>query len=212
MTAPWSSALTVGLLRLVTGVQVRLAAGPVPAGQAVFFANHTSHLDAAVIWASLPGPSRRCTRPVAARDYWWAGSARRFLAERVFQAVPIRRESDRAGGLANPLQPLFEALDTGSGLIVFPEGTRGSGAAVAPFKPGLYHLALRYPAIPLIPVHIDNLNRILPKGEVLPLPLVCALTFGAPLAPPAQTVPSEPEARAAFLDRARRAILELAPP
>jgi len=210
MTAEWGRTLMAGVVRLVSGVQIRFAAGPLPDRPGVYFANHTSHLDAAVIWSSLPEPIRVRTRPVAAQDYWWAGPSRRFLADRVFQAVPLRRGRSAASGLSNPLAPLYAALEAGSGLIVFPEGTRGSGPAVAAFKPGLYHLAVRFPEIPLVPVFIENLNRILPKGEVLPLPLVCALTFGAPMAITADEA-SDISAESAFLERVRQAVLELAP-
>src|SRR5438046_9546965 len=67
-------------------------------------------------------------------------------------------------------------------LIVFPEGTRGAGPEIAPFKSGLYHLSVGKPALELVPVYLDNVYRILPKGELLPVPIACCATFGPPLA------------------------------
>ena len=110
-----------GLIRLLTGAQARWTGCAPDPVQRIYFANHTSHLDFPVIWASLP---RRCdvlTRPVAARDYWDATRLRRYLAKDVFRAIMIDRN---AAGRDNPLRPMEEALDAGDSLIIFPEGTR----------------------------------------------------------------------------------------
>ncbi|MDN6321744.1 MAG: 1-acyl-sn-glycerol-3-phosphate acyltransferase [Halomonas sp.] len=105
----------------------------------------------------------------------------------------------------DPLAGMRRALDAGDSLILFPEGTRNTGEVpLLPFKTGLYHLALAYPDVELVPVWIDNLNRVLPKGERVPLPLLCTLTYGAPL----QLAPEEDKAE--FLVRAERALLGLA--
>jgi 1-acyl-sn-glycerol-3-phosphate acyltransferase len=74
------------------------------------------------------------------------------------------------------------ALDAGDSLILFPEGNRNTGDdLLLPFKSGLYHLARMRPEVDLVPVWIENLNRVLPKGEVIPVPLICTVTFGAAL-------------------------------
>jgi 1-acyl-sn-glycerol-3-phosphate acyltransferase len=88
-------------------------------------------------------------------------------------------------------------------IIVFPEGTRGSGEEIAPFKSGLYHLCRQKPELELVPVYLDNMNRILPKGELLPVPMLSRVIFGRPMA----LEPGEP--KPAFLERARAAIREL---
>jgi hypothetical protein len=54
-----------------------------------------------------------------------------------------------------------------------------------------------------VPVWLDNLRRVMPKGKLLPLPLLCTATFGAPLRLQAG------EEKQAFLDRARDALLAL---
>ena len=189
------------LVRLLTGARVRRVGEVRANGPAIYFANHTSHLDALVLWASLPPAIRARTRPAAARDYWGGSAFRRFLAERVFHAVLIERKEVRRD--ANPLEVMLAVLDRGDSLILFPEGTRGDGESIGPFKSGLHHLARDRPAVALVPVHIDNLNRILPKGEFLVVPLLSCISFGPPVKLEAG------ESRETFLRRAERAVREL---
>jgi 1-acyl-sn-glycerol-3-phosphate acyltransferase len=98
---------------------------------------------------------------------------------------------------------MLAALDGKRSLILFPEGGRQRGPELAPFKSGLYHLARRRPDVEFIPVLIDNLNRILPKGEVLPVPLLSCIRFGPPLRL------AENETKATYLARAREAVQHL---
>ncbi|OYW48349.1 MAG: hypothetical protein B7Z31_15115 [Rhodobacterales bacterium 12-65-15] len=99
---------------------------------------------------------------------------------------------------------MVAALDAGASLILFPEGQRNaSPEPLLPFKSGLYHLAKARPAVDLVPVWIANLNKVMPKGEVIPVPLICTLTFGSPL----HLAADEP--KEAFLDRAMAALLGL---
>lgn len=150
-------------------------------GQRVYFANHSSHLDFLILWACLPKSLRQTTRPVAAKDYWAKSALRLRVATNVFRAILIdRAHVSRAN---NPIDQLTAALENGDSLIIFPEGTRGSGEHIGNFKSGLYHLATRYPDAHYIPVYLENLNRVLPKGEFIPLPLICSVIFGAPLRP-----------------------------
>ncbi len=196
-----SSALLVGVVKLLVGAYARWIGSQPSARQRIYFANHTSHIDTLAIWSSLPGGLRRRTRPIAARDYWGAG-LRKYIATRGFGAVLIDRSRENAQ--ADPLDPLRAALQAGDSLIIFPEGTRGASAEPARFRSGLYRLAGEFPAVELIPVYLDNLHRSLPKGALLPLPLVCTVRFGAPVA----LTPGED--RESFLDRARAAVVALA--
>ncbi len=194
--------LLVWLARLLTGVQVRWMAPLSNVRQRIYLANHTSHLDALVVWGALPQALRRMTRPVAARDYWDADPVRRYLAQRVFRAVLIDRSREHRQ--SDPLRDMLDALDEGLSLILFPEGTRGPGEAIAPFRPGLYRLARARADMELLPVHLANLSRILPKGSIVPTPLLSRVTFGAPIR-------LEPgESPDSFLERARRAVEALA--
>lgn len=174
---------------------------PVPR-QRIYFANHTSNGDFVLIWTVLPAMLRRRTRPVAALDYWLAKPLRAFIGRDVFNAVLIDRRPEAR--VDDPVTLMTQALDEGASLILFPEGLRNMGDdPLLPFKSGLYHLARQRPEVDLVPVWISNLNRIMPKGEVVPLPLICTLTFGAPLhlAPDEEKQP--------FLDRASAALLSL---
>ena len=128
---------------------------------------------------------------------------REWLAGRVFRAVLIERRTVTREN--NPLAPMLEALRGGESLILFPEGTRNPDGEVNPFKPGLFHIAKARPEIALVPVFIENLNRVLPKGEILPVPMLCSVSFGEPLRL------ADGEAKLPFLTRARDAMLKLRP-
>jgi 1-acyl-sn-glycerol-3-phosphate acyltransferase len=191
-------------VRLLCGVQAHwqgVAPEPKPR---IYFANHTSNLDALVIWSALPPALRALTRPVAARDYWQEDAVRRYLALRVFNAVLIERKKVTAHD--NPIEAMVEAMGDRHSLIIFPEGGRNPGPEPAPFKAGLFHLARHRPDAELVPVFLENLNRVLPKGEVLPVPMLCSLTMGSPVRP------LEGETKPDFLERARLAVWNLRHP
>ena len=190
------------LVRLVTGVRME-SQWQEDSRQRIFYANHSSHLDFIVIWAALPSFARKRVRPVAAAEYWERGKLRPWLATKVFRAVPIPRTRERMRE-ENPFEIMQAALDEGSDLIIFPEGTRSETGEIGSFKSGLYHLAVRSPEAELVPVYLENLNRILPKGESVPVPLLGAIVFGPELGRPDETE-SKPE----FLIRAERALRAL---
>ncbi len=198
------AAAIIGFIRLLTGAQAYWRGSRPTAAQRIYFANHASHGDFVLLWASLPPWLRRRTRPVAGADYWNRSAVRRFVGGRVFRAVLIDRE--RREGSPDPVEQMAQALDGGDSLIIFPEGTRNTTDAVLlPFKSGLFHLANRCPRAELVPVWINNLARVMPKGELVPIPLLCTVSFGPALAR------IEGEDKAAFLARARDALLVLRP-
>ncbi len=189
-------------VRLFTGVRARWLECPVESPRSrIYFANHTSHLDFVVLWSVLPPAARRRTRPAAARDYWSRGRLRPWLAAHVFRAALIERE--HVTRTNNPVDQLAAVLAAGDSVILFPEGTRGSGPEMGDFKSGLYHLAKRQPEAELVPAYIENLNRVLPKGEVLAVPLICHVTFG----PPERL--GAGESKEDFLTRMRVAVVRL---
>lgn len=203
MFEPVIATLITAGARTVTGARsLWLGCTPEPV-QRIYFANHSSHGDFVLLWASLPPALRKRTRPVAGSDYWQKSPMRRYIINRVFNGVLIDRE--RKDPASNPLQPMLDALTQGDSLILFPEGTRNLEEGLLPFKSGLYHLAKSYPHAELVPVWIANLNRVMPKGRVLPLPLLCTTSFGAPL-----RLDSE-ESKEQFLLRSRDALLAMAP-
>ena len=196
--------------KFVTGAHTRWIDCAAETGQRVFFANHTSHLDFVALWAALPESTRVRTHPVAAQEYWESNRFRSYLAKRVFRSVLIGRP-DKPLSSGNPLlsggrsvlTPMLAELERGGSLILFPEGSRGSGEEVRQFKSGLYHLCMLMPHVEAVPVYLENLNRILPKGEFLPVPLLSRITFGPPIRP------AQGEAKDEFLDRARRSLSRL---
>jgi 1-acyl-sn-glycerol-3-phosphate acyltransferase len=195
-------ALLVFLVRLLTGASARWIACEPCDRPRVYFANHTSHLDAIVLWASLPPQLRSRTRPVAAADYWNVTAARRFLSTRLFDAILIDRKQVTAQN--HPIEAILKGIEGGRSIIIFPEGTRSeSGEELGEFKSGLFHLARKRPDLELVPVFLDNLNRVLPKGELLPVPMICSVFFGTPIRL------EDGERKSAFLAKARSAIKAL---
>ncbi len=198
----------VGVARLLTGVRAYWHRDTPQTAPTLYVANHTSHADFVLLWSSLPPALRRATRPVAAADYWRASAFRRFIGERVFRALLIRRDKAALADTDafDPVQRMAAALRAGQSLILFPEGVRNTGeAGLLPFKSGLFHLAQACPEVQVVPVWIDNLNRVLPKGMLVPLPLACSVSFGTTLA----LQPGED--KRAYLARAQAALLALRP-
>ncbi len=202
LNAP-SSVVIAGAARLLSGATVRWVGCTPEPRQRVYFGNHTSHLDAVLVWAALPTQIRLRTRPLGARDYWGTENPLRRLITRLSGAVLIARDNASVAARQEQIKTILESMGERWSLIVFPEGTRGAGPEIAPFKSGLYHLSLRKPALELVPVYLDNVYRILPKGELLPVPMACCVTFGPPLALRAD------EPKEAFLERAREAVQQL---
>ena len=192
--------LLLGFIRALTGAQARWHGCPPKAEQRIYFANHQSHADLVMIWAALPEELRGITRPIAAKDYWTASPFKQWITTEVFHAVYVDRQ--RVGD-ADPLEPLMEALSKGDSIIIFPEGTRGNAEEPQAFKAGLYNLAEQFPHVVLVPAWINNTQRVMPKGEVVPVPLLCSVTFGAPM----QLLPGED--RKTFLTRARDEVIAL---
>ncbi len=205
------ASLLAALARFISGVQVQWAGCEPDERQRIYFANHTSHLDFVVLWSALPSEIRANTRPIAARDYWSETPLRHYLVENVFNAVLVERgpmskaksHEDAKFVSRSLIEDMAAALGDRSSLILFPEGTRGTGEKVGEFRGGLYHLAVRRPDVELVPAYMENMNRILPKGEYFPVPMLSLLTFGKPIQVEAN------EEKDAFLERAREAVSSL---
>lgn len=191
------------LTRLLTAPQI-LQGGSTTHAQTIYVANHRSNADTVLIWSVMPARIRKHVRPVAAADYWHKSALRRFIGNDVFHILPIERRGDQRN--QDPIEQMCEALNAGSSLILFPEGTRNTtDAPLLPLKSGIAYLAAARPDIAIVPIWIDNLSGVMPKGEILPVPLICTLQFGTPVHRWAD------ESKADFLERLRQAMLDLAP-
>ena len=200
MRAKLMGLFLLGLIRLLTGAQARWQGCPPKAEQRIYFANHQSHADLVLMWAALPEELRSITRPIAAKDYWTKTPFKKWITTAVFNAIYVDRAKT---GEQDPLEPLIDALQSGDSVILFPEGTRGNQEEPQKFKSGLYNLAQKFPHVVLVPAWINNVQRVMPKGEIVPVPILCSVTFGAPISLGAD------EERSEFLTRARLAVLNL---
>ncbi len=196
--------LLCGFTKALTGARIRWVGCAPAATQRVYYANHASHGDFALLWACLPPDMRERTRPVAGLDYWNKGALRQYVSQRVIRAVLIDR--DPATRRQDPIAQMADAIVHGDSLIVFPEGTRNTtDVTLLPFKSGIYHLAARCPDVEFVPVWIENSRRVMPKGKILPVPLLCALTVGAPIHI------AEGEDKDTFIERCRSALAAMMP-
>jgi 1-acyl-sn-glycerol-3-phosphate acyltransferase len=193
-----------GFTKALTGARILWLGCAPDATQRVYFGNHGSHGDFALIWACLPPELRNRTRPVAGADYWCSGALRKYVAQHLINAVLIDRNP--ATRTLDPIRQMAGAIDDGDSLIVFPEGTRNTTeATLLPFKSGIYHLAHARSDVEFVPVWIENSRRVMPKGQLLPVPLLCTLSVGAPIKLQAN------EDKDAFIERTRGALLALMP-
>lgn len=188
------------IAKALSGATVRWVDCEPDTCQRIYFANHTSHLDALVLWSSLPRNIRSLTRPVAAVDYWQSGPIRRYMAS-VFDLLMIDRKKIKVHN--SPIDMMIREIGNTSSLIVFPEGGRNVTGEIGEFKSGLFHLAKKRPDLELMPVYIDNLNRVMPKGEFLPVPLLSCISIGAPI------FLESGETKHTFLKKARESVLKL---
>jgi 1-acyl-sn-glycerol-3-phosphate acyltransferase len=202
MVHPGATMLS-GLARWISGADVQWLWRPTETQPRVYFANHSSHLDALVLLAALPAPIRSVTHPVACQEYWQGSRLRSYLAGRVFGSVMIPRSQDALFAGRAIFSSLLRELERGCSLILFPEGTRGNGVEIADFKSGLYQLCRERAGLEAVPVYLDNLNRVLPKGRLLPAPSRSRVIFGSPLRLELG------ETRPDFLRRARHALQDL---
>jgi long-chain acyl-CoA synthetase len=145
-------------------------------GPALLIANHASHFDSATVLAALPEARRRRTAVAAAADYFFEDRRLAFVASLAWGAFPFHRTGPVAASLAH----CGDLADSGHSLLVFPEGTRSTTGQIAPFKPGIGLLA-RELGLPVVPIFMDGLFRVLPKGHTIPRPAPVRVVIGAPL-------------------------------
>ncbi|MDR0761699.1 MAG: 1-acyl-sn-glycerol-3-phosphate acyltransferase [Campylobacteraceae bacterium] len=191
--------LLIIFAKILTGVRLIWRGCPPSEKQRIYYANHSSHADFVLIWSALPRQIRENTRAVAAADYWTKTPIHRFMIHKMFNAVLV----DRSAKTINPLKSISEALKEGYSIIIFPEGTRNKEDTLLPFKPGIYMLAKENPDIEIVPIWLDNLKRVMPKGHFIPLPFLCTLIVGNAVKL------KEGEAKQEFLDRLRDELIAI---
>lgn len=169
------------ILMLWVGLRVRGREQLPAADPFILIANHSSHLDTASLLSLFPGRRLKRIRAVAAADYFERNRLVSRLTRTLFHTLPIARKDFTPE--TDPRTTMLAAVDRGYSLILFPEGTRGSGEEIGRFKKGVAHLVERRPDVPVVPVYLHNMGRSLPKGELLPVPIFCEARIGVPRRP-----------------------------
>jgi 1-acyl-sn-glycerol-3-phosphate acyltransferase len=166
------------LMALFIGCRVRGRKWLPPSGPFVLIANHSSHLDTICLLSMFPLKRLREIQPVAAADYFGRNRFIAWFSRTCFNILPIVRHKVTAEN--NPVRCMLAQLRAGKSLIIYPEGTRGRGDEIGPFRPGVAHLLDLMPGLKIVPAYLVNMGRCLPKGEYLPVPFFCEIHLGPP--------------------------------
>jgi 1-acyl-sn-glycerol-3-phosphate acyltransferase len=145
-------------------------------GPAVFVANHQSHFDAPICLAALGPRVRQRLVIAAAADYFYSNQVKGVAASLALGTVPFVRQG---GSSRESLQMLKDLIDQGWSVLIFPSGTRGKAG---PFKKGFAYLAVDA-QVPVVPMYLHGLERVMPKGSFVPLPGGVAVAIGPPIPP-----------------------------
>ena len=151
---------------------------------ALIVANHSSHLDTAVLLCTLPADRRRRTAVAAAADYFYTSLWRAVGSSIAFNTFPIERQGGSESSLPG------ELLADGWSLIVYPEGTRSPDGFPGRFRMGAAWLAVQH-QVPVIPVGLRGTYAAMPRGRSWPRPgrTRVAVRYGAPIIPqPGETM------------------------
>jgi 1-acyl-sn-glycerol-3-phosphate acyltransferase len=165
-------------MALFIGLRVRGREHLHSAKQFILVANHSSHLDTLSLLSLFPLNQLRRIRPVAAADYFERNAFVSLVTKTLFNILPIARKNITSEN--NPLRRMREAIEAGHSLIIFPEGTRGSGGEIGEFRAGVAHVLEKLPDVPVLPAYLVNMGRSLPKGEFIPVPFFCEIRLGTP--------------------------------
>ncbi len=142
--------------------------------------NHSSHLDAAAITASMPMSYWLHLYIAAAKDYFFSNFLFTFFSAHCLGAIPIDRK-DKKGEAIKLCTSLLKDLDR-IWLIIFPEGTRSKDGYIHDFKKGL-SLFSRTTNTPILFLYLDEAHKLFPKGQRLPKPGKLSIHVG-PVCPP----------------------------
>ncbi len=145
-------------------------------GSAILVANHNSHLDTLVIMSLFSLKTLEKVRPIGAWDYFCNKPYKKWLSKHLIDLIALKRRPSKTDG--HPFGEIYEALDKGDIVLLFPEGSRGDPEVMKPFKTGIAHIAKDYPHVPVIPLSIYGAGKALPKGEALFVPFVIEVNVG----------------------------------
>ncbi len=190
-------------LRLVAPLRVEGLEHLRGAGPFLFAANHSSHLDAPVVLAALPGRLRRRLRVAAAADYFFRTRWKGALVRAALNAFAFERKGP---GREASLEQARRLLSAGQSMLIFPEGTRSPDGQMQPFKRGVGTLALAA-SVPVIPIFIEGTHTAWPKGARWPRRRQVVARFGAPLT---FATPDDPLSVAAQVEQAVRTLANMA--
>jgi long-chain acyl-CoA synthetase len=160
-------------------------------GPVVFAANHQSHMDVPVILSALPGRLRARVAPAMAKEFfkahffpgdhtwreWFTNSLNYYLAAFYFNAFPLPQ---REAGARQTLKYIGELLGGGWSILIFPEGMRSATGDIKPFRGGIGMIGARL-EVPIVPVRIDDVDRLMPVGSTFIRPGRVRVAFGAPM-------------------------------
>jgi 1-acyl-sn-glycerol-3-phosphate acyltransferase len=163
---------------IIIGLRVIEQAQLPRSGPAIICANHNSHLDTMVLMTLFPLRLLAKLRPVAAAEYFLPNPILAWFVIHIVGVIPLHRNKPTT---EHPLAKCSEALDRGEILILYPEGSRGEPESIASFHSGIAHLAKRHPEVPIYPVFIYGLGKVLPKGEKVLVPFFCDVVISKPI-------------------------------
>jgi long-chain acyl-CoA synthetase len=160
-------------------------------GPVVFAANHQSHFDVPVILAAMPGHVRKTVAPAMSKEFfkahffpeghtWRQVFTKRlfyYLSAFFFNAFPLPQ---REAGARQTLRYIGEVTADGFSVLIFPEGVRSQTGEMAPFMGGIGMIASRL-EIPVVPVRLDGVHRILHVKDKMARPGRVRVRFGVPL-------------------------------
>ena len=176
-------------LGLFLGLRVR-GQRPLPdRGPYVIVANHASHLDTLTLLSLFPVEALRRVRPAAAADYFLRNALIAWCARTFFHILPIVRQRPAEGAAereesgVHPVDQMIAVLNRGEILVIFPEGTRGPGGELTPFRSGVGRVLESLPDVQVICVGLRNTGRSLPKGAWLPVPFFVDAAIGESFLP-----------------------------
>jgi long-chain acyl-CoA synthetase len=160
-------------------------------GPVIFAANHQSHMDTPMILAALPRRFRYRVAPAMAKEFFKAhffpaeygrlarftNSLNYYLSALFFNAFPLPQ---REAGARQTLRYIGDILEDGFSVLIFPEGKRTDNGDIDRFRPGIGMIASRLD-VPVVPVRIDGLDRVLHHTWRMARPGRMRVAFGAPL-------------------------------